>query len=103
MLRVTTLNLNGIRSAAAKGVYGWLRRQQTDVFCVQELKAQAGNMTKRMLAPAGFHGYFHYAAKKGYSGVGIYARREPERVIEGLGVADIDAEGRYIRADFGKL
>jgi exodeoxyribonuclease-3 len=103
MLRVTTLNLNGIRSAAAKGVYGWLRRQQTDVFCVQELKAQAANMTKRMLAPAGFHGYFHYAAKKGYSGVGIYTRREPERVIEGLGVADIDAEGRYIRADFGKL
>jgi len=103
MLRVITLNLNGIRSATTKGVFGWLKRQKTDVFCVQELKAQAANMTAEMLAPAGFHGYFHYAEKKGYSGVGIYTRHQPDRVSAGLGVADIDAEGRYIRADFGKL
>ena len=103
MLRVITLNVNGIRSAATKGVYGWLKGQKTDVFCVQELKAQAANMTAEMLAPLGFHGYFHYAEKKGYSGVGIYTRHQPDRVAVGLGLADIDAEGRYIRADFGKL
>ena len=103
MLRVITLNLNGIRSAASKGVFDWLARQKSDIFCVQELKAQSADMTREMLAPAGFHGYFHYAGKRGYSGVGIYTRHRPDRVTEGIGIADIDAEGRYIRADFGKL
>src|SRR6185503_12224695 len=103
MLRVITLNLNGIRSACAKGLYPWLARQKPDVFCVQELKAQAVNMTSQMRAPRGLYGFFHYAAKKGYSGVGIYTRHEPDRVSEGLGIAEIDAEGRYLRADFGKL
>jgi exodeoxyribonuclease-3 len=103
MLRVITLNLNGIRSAAGKGVFRWLARQQADIFCVQELKAQAQDMLPAMLAPTGLRGYFHYAGKKGYSGVGIYTRREPERVVEGLGIREFDAEGRYLRADFGKL
>jgi exodeoxyribonuclease-3 len=103
MLRVITLNLNGIRSAAAKGVFRWLARQRADVICVQELKAQAKDMTAEMLAPAGFRGYFHYAEKKGYSGVGLYCKREPDHVIEGLGIREFDAEGRYLRADFGPL
>ena len=103
MLRVITLNLNGIRSAARKGVFRWLARQKADIFCVQELKAQAADMTAELLAPAGFHGYFHYAEKKGYSGVGLYCRRAPDRVVEGLGIQEFDAEGRYLRADFGKL
>lgn len=103
MLRVITLNLNGIRSAAGKDVFRWLARQKADIFCTQELKARAEDMNAEMLAPASFCGYFHYAEKKGYSGVGIYARREPERVIEGLGIREFDAEGRYLRADFGKL
>ena len=103
MLRVITLNLNGIRSATRKGWISWLARQRGDIFCVQELKAQAADMTAKMLAPAGFHGYFHYAQKKGYSGVGLYCKRAPDRVIEGLGFGEFDAEGRYVRADFGKL
>lgn len=103
MLRVITLNLNGIRSAASKGMLRWLARQRADIACVQELKAQAKDMTAEMLAPASYRGYFHYAVKKGYSGVGLYCRREPDRVIEGLGVREFDDEGRYLRADFGKL
>ena len=103
MLRVITLNLNGIRSAAGKGVLRWLARQKAGIVCVQELKAQAADMTGEMLAPAGFHGCFHYAEKKGYSGVGLYAKRGPDRVREGIGVREFDAEGRYVRADFGKL
>ena len=103
MLRVITLNLNGIRSATRKGWISWLARQRADVFCVQELKAQVADMTGNMLAPAGFHGYFHYAQKKGYSGVGLYCKRAPDGVIEGLGIGEFDAEGRYVRADFGKL
>lgn len=103
MFRVISANLNGIRSATTKGFFDWLAGQEADVVCVQELKAQAADMKPEMLNPAGFHGYFHYAEKKGYSGVGIYAKRKPDAVIEGLGIADIDAEGRYLQADFGNL
>jgi exodeoxyribonuclease-3 len=103
MLRVITLNLNGIRSATAKGFLRWLARQKADVVCVQELKAQAADMTAEMLAPNGYTGYFHYAEKKGYSGVGLYAKRKPDRVSEGIGVREFDAEGRFVRADFGEL
>ncbi len=103
MLRIITANLNGIRSAATKGFFDWLAAQDADLVCVQELKAQVGDMRAVLLNPPGFYGYFHYAEKKGYSGVGIYCRRQPDQIIEGLGIADIDAEGRYIEAVFGRL
>jgi exodeoxyribonuclease-3 len=103
MLRIITLNVNGIRSAARKGFIRWLARQRADVVCVQELKAQAADMTREMLAAGGLTGRFHYAEKKGYSGVGLYVRQPPARVVEGIGIADIDSEGRYLRADFGRL
>jgi exodeoxyribonuclease-3 len=97
------VNLNGVRSASSKGFFEWLAKQDAEIVCVQELKAQAADMSAEMLNPDGYHGYFHYAEKKGYSGVGIYSRKPPERVTEGIGIADIDAEGRYIRADYGNL
>ena len=100
-MRIVTVNLNGIRSAARKGFLDWLPKQDADVVCLQELKAQVGDMTKHMLNPEGFYGYFHYAEKKGYSGVGIYSRHQPDQIIEGLGIPDIDVEGRYIEAVFG--
>lgn len=103
MLRVISANLNGIRSAVNKGFLPWLAAQAADFICLQELKAQAADMSPEMLAPAGYQGYFHYAEKKGYSGVGIYTRHVPDRVIVGLGVAEIDAEGRYIELVFGNL
>lgn len=102
-MRIISANLNGIRSAANKGFFSWLEQQQADVVCLQELKAQEADLTEQMRNPAGLEGYFHYADKKGYSGVGIYCRRKPDQVIVGLGITDIDAEGRYLRADFGKL
>jgi exodeoxyribonuclease III len=102
-MRVISLNLNGIRSAATKGVYAWLATQDADIVCLQELKAQAPDLSLEMLNPPGHYGYFHYAEKKGYSGVGIYAKKQPDQIIEGLGIADIDAEGRYIEAVFGDL
>ncbi|MDP2793254.1 MAG: exodeoxyribonuclease III [Sulfurisoma sp.] len=103
MLRIISLNLNGIRSASAKGFFDWLAQQDADIVCVQELKAQVGDMSAAMLNPPGYFGYFHYAEKKGYSGVGIYSRRQPDVIVEGLGIPDIDAEGRYIEVVFGKL
>ncbi len=102
-MRIITANLNGIRSASNKGFFAWLQMQEADVICLQELKAQAADMTAEMLAPAGYYGYFHYAEKKGYSGVGIYCKQKPDKVVEGLGIADIDSEGRYIEASFGNL
>lgn len=103
MLRIITLNLNGIRSAARKGFFEWMAVQDADFVCLQELKAQFADMQPELLNPPGYFGCFHYAEKKGYSGVGIYSKREPDRIVEGLGIADIDAEGRYLQADFGGL
>lgn len=99
-MRIISVNLNGIRSASSKGFYEWLAQQDADVICLQELKAQAADMTEHMLTPLGYHGYFHYAEKKGYSGVGIYCRELPRNVIVGLGIEQFDAEGRYLCADF---
>ncbi|KON81472.1 exodeoxyribonuclease III [Azoarcus sp. PA01] len=103
MLRVITLNLNGVRSAVGKGFLDWLATQDADVVCVQELKAQAGDLSDAMRTPNGYTGHFHHAEKKGYSGVGLYTRRPPDRIVEGLGIADIDAEGRFLQLDFGPL
>ena len=103
MLRIITLNLNGIRSAWSKGVLDWVSAQQANVVCLQELKAQPADLSEEMKAPAGLHAYYHAAEKKGYSGVGLWCRNKPDRVIEGLGNAEFDAEGRYLQADFGNL
>ncbi|MER0169259.1 MAG: exodeoxyribonuclease III [Nitrosomonas sp.] len=102
-MQIITLNLNGIRAAAKKGFFPWLAQQTADVVCVQELKAQLPDLSAEMQAPDDYHGYFHYAEQKGYSGVGIYSRKKPDRIVEGIGVADIDAEGRFLQADFGNL
>lgn len=102
-MRIISANLNGIRSAASKGFFTWLASQNADVVALQELKAQSDNLSEAMRTPTGLQGWFHYAEKKGYSGVGLYCRQEPDQIIEGLGLADIDAEGRYIEARFGNL
>jgi len=103
MLRIITLNLNGIRSAWNKDVLPWLAAQNADVVCLQELKAQHDDLSAEMTAPDGMRAYYHVAEKKGYSGVGLWCRRQPDKVIEGLGNAEFDAEGRYLQADFGNL
>ncbi len=103
MLRITTLNLNGIRSAATKGMFQWMAGEVPDILCVQELKAQDGDLSDEMRAPPGYRGWFHHAEKKGYSGVGLYAREEPDRVRVGIDNDEFDAEGRYVRADWNKL
>ncbi len=102
-MRIITINVNGIRSAARKGFFAWMAAQNADVVCLQETKAQEHQLSKETLSPAGYYGFFHDAQKKGYSGVAIYCKREPDKVTAGLGWPDMDAEGRYIRADFGTL
>ena len=102
-MRVVSLNLNGIRSAVNKGFLAWLRTCKADVVCVQEIKAQAADLTEAMRKPGRYSGYFHFAAKRGYSGVGLYCARTPDEIVEGLRLPDIDAEGRYLEARFGSL
>lgn len=99
-MRIISINLNGIRSATSKGFYNWLEKQEADIVCLQELKAQAADMTEQMLSATGYHGYFHYADKKGYSGVGIYTKKKPDKVTVGLGISEFDSEGRYLSVDF---
>jgi exodeoxyribonuclease-3 len=102
-MRIITCNVNGIRSAASKGLFDWLKRQKPDVVCLQEIKAQEADLPRALLAPKGLHAFFHPAEKKGYSGVAIYAAREPDKVTLGLGIPEIDRQGRFLQADFGKL
>ena len=102
-MRIVSANLNGIRSARDKGFFEWLISSGADVCCVQEIKAQEPDISDDLRWPTGYFSVFHAAEKRGYSGVGIYSRREPDSVVSGLGIADIDAEGRYLQADFGKL
>lgn len=102
-MQIITLNLNGVRAAAKKGFFEWLAVQSADIVCVQELKAQLPDLSGDMLSPDSYHGYFHCAAQKGYSGVGIYCRKQPNNIIEGVGIPEIDAEGRFIQVDFGNL
>ena len=100
MFRLTSLNLNGIRSAASKGVEAWLAKIKPDCICLQEVKAQAGDVAGRFEELAGLRGYFHFAEKKGYSGVAVYSRHEPSDVLVGYGSHEFDAEGRYVELRF---
>ncbi|NND00396.1 MAG: exodeoxyribonuclease III [Gammaproteobacteria bacterium] len=104
-MKVVSLNLNGIRAAARKGLYEWLPKVDADIVCLQELKAQPDQITGAPFHPPGYHSFFHAAEKKGYSGVGIYCKQLPDNVCVGLGKGfeDVDSEGRYIQADFGNL
>ncbi len=98
--RLVTLNLNGIRSAASKGFLDWAAQAGADCIGVQEVKAQADDVSGRFDRIGDLAGHFHFAQKKGYSGVGLYTRRAPSAVITGLGSDEFDAEGRYVEARF---
>ena len=98
--RLVTLNLNGIRSAASKGFVEWAEQAAADCMGVQEIKAQADDVAGRFEHIGALKGHFHYAQKKGYSGVGLYARKTPSDVIVGLGHPQFDVEGRYVEARF---
>jgi len=103
MLKIITVNLNGIRSAGRKGFFNWLHRQQADVICLQELRAQEHELQDLQFRPEGYHTYFHCAEKKGYSGVGIYSRYPAKQIVTGLGFDVADREGRHVAIDLGPI
>ena len=103
MVRVITLNVNGIRSAHGKGFSDWVLAQNADVICLQEVKAHEDVIPPACRAPKGYFTYYHPAQKPGYSGVALWTRRKPDKIRIGLDAHWIDSEGRYLQLDFGKL
>lgn len=103
-MKIVSYNLNGIRSALNKGLLEWLAEEQPDVFCVQETKAQPEQIDTTGFEALGYkYIYAHSAEKKGYSGVAIFSKIEPDQVVVGMGSDRYDKEGRVLRADFGDL
>jgi len=102
-MKIISYNLNGIRSAVSKGLLDWLKDEQPDVFCIQESKAQPEQIDVLSMQELGYHSYIHSAQKKGYSGVCIFSRIAPDKVVAGTNMPRYDSEGRVLRADFGDL
>ncbi|MFZ9671075.1 MAG: exodeoxyribonuclease III [Burkholderiaceae bacterium] len=104
-MRIISLNANGIRSAANKGVFDWLADQSADLVCIQELKAQGPDLTEAHTringsARGDLFAHLHWAEKRGYSGVAVFSHQAPAEVKAGIGVSEFDLEGRILRADF---
>ncbi|MFJ3911539.1 exodeoxyribonuclease-3 [Streptomyces sp. 2132.2] len=99
MLTVTSVNVNGIRAAAKKGFSPWLAGSDADVVCLQEVRAEEGQIPDEVRTPEGWHTVFAPAAAKGRAGVALYTRREPDAVRVGFGSDEFDASGRYVEAD----
>ena len=102
-MRIISVNVNGIRAAYRKNFFTWLQKQDADIVCVQETKAQVDQLTDEIIKPKGYFSYFNSAVKKGYSGVAIYSQIEPDKIIGKIGWKDADIEGRFIQANFGQL
>lgn len=103
-MRILSYNLNGVRSATTKGLPDYLAQSGADVVCFQEIKAQPDQIDSSLFWKAGFpHCYYHSAVKKGYSGVAILSKEEPDAVVVGMNNPIYDSEGRVLRADFGDL
>ena len=102
-MKIITYNVNGIRAAIGKGFYEWMQEASPDVLLLQETKAQPEQIPVMDFEMMGYRSFWHSAVKKGYSGVAILTRFEPDRVIAGLGIKEYDDEGRFLRADFGEV
>ena len=96
-MKFVSWNVNGLRACMTKGFAEYFAASGADVFCLQETKLQAGQID---FAPAGYHAYWNYAQKKGYSGTAVFTREEPLSVTYGLGIPEHDTEGRVITLEF---
>jgi exodeoxyribonuclease-3 len=103
LFRVITLNANGIRAAARKGFFEWMDKQDADVVCIQETKAQEHQLVDDCFRPTGYHCYYEDAVKKGYSGTAVYTKRKPDKVIRSFGLQESDDEGRYLEVRLGDI
>ena len=102
-MRIFSYNVNGIRAAISKGFLQWLEAASPDVICLQEIKATQDQIPLMEIEMLGYHHYWFPAKKKGYSGVAILSKIQPDNVVYGMGNPEYDDEGRFLRADFGDL
>lgn len=102
-MKIITYNVNGIRAAIKKDFIDWLKTSNPDIVCIQETKAQPEQIPSLDFEEAGYKTYWYSAKKKGYSGVGIITKKEPDNVVYGMGIEKYDDEGRFIRADYGDI
>ena len=102
-MKIISYNVNGIRAALKKDFVGWLQKENPDIICLQETKANKEQVETNLISDLGYHLFWFSAQKKGYSGVAIFSKQKPDRVIEGIGIEKYDFEGRMIRADFGNF
>ena len=101
--KILSYNVNGLRAASNKGLFDWLRTENPDIICIQEIKLQKGQFDVKIIESLGYHHYWHYALKKGYSGVAIFSKDKPIEIIEGIGMPEYDNEGRFIMAKYEKF
>ena len=102
-MKIITYNVNGIRAAIQKGLLEWISREAPDVLLLQETKAQPDQLPLFDFEMLGYRNFWHCAKKKGYSGVAVLTRRDPDKVVTGMGIEKYDSEGRFLRADFGDV
>jgi len=102
-MRIISYNVNGVRAAIKKGFCDWLRSEPADIICIQETKAQKDNVELEQFKEMGYHNYWNSAEKKGYSGVAVFTKKEPDYYQLGNGYMQSDAEGRVLRLDFGDV
>ncbi|AWD32742.1 Exodeoxyribonuclease [Candidatus Kinetoplastibacterium sorsogonicusi] len=105
MLKITSINLNGIRSAFNKGLLDWLETNNIDIVCTQEIKISKESMCEKIYNPNNYLGYFFHAKKNGYSGVNIYIKKNIHAILSKTCIDNIymNDEGRVMRLDIGKL
>lgn len=102
-MKIISYNVNGIRSALNKNFNEWLKSEDPDIVCIQETKAQEDQIDSELFKSIDYNTYSFSAQKKGYSGVAILSKTVPDKIVKGIGIEKFDAEGRFIRADFGDL
>jgi exodeoxyribonuclease-3 len=103
MMRVITCNVNGIRSATNKGLWPWLADQDADFICLQEVRAKQDDLPAEASALNGYHAHFHLAERPGYSGVAVYSKKKPEKIVRQLGMPALETEGRYLQLDYPNM
>lgn len=102
-MRIITVNVCGLRAAAAKGLFRWLAQQRADFICLQETRCQEEQRAGLDAELEGYHGFFCDAQRKGYAGVALYSRHKPDKVTQGFGVPEFDSEGRYLEVSVGAV
>jgi len=96
-MRIISWNVNGYRANIKKGGFDWFLSESPDIYCIQEVKAEVAQLEQGVVNPVGYFSYFdHSKGRKGYSGVAVYSKRKPEKVEYGLGVSELDQEGRFL-------